>query len=133
MAWDEAGGHLSSIGSTSDEAGGTISYSLSGSDEFASSSLNSDESLALEGGIYSDLYFVSFEPVPMGGWDYYVVDASGSSELVATEEYWLMPTHELALIPSTTDEMVYDLVLVPTSFDDMTAEFGSGIGDSTGE
>ena len=142
IVWDDSGfdgGHASAIGSSPDFGEGTVSGSYSdssgfmGSDEFASTSLNTDESLALEDGIYSDLYFVSFEPVSMDGWHYYLIDTSGPDELAASEEFWLMPTHELVLIPSTTDEMVYDLVLVPMTFDDMTADFGSGITNRSGE
>ncbi len=143
------GSDVSSIGSSSHEAGGTVSGSYSdigsswGSDDLTLSSLSEEETLALEDGIYSDFYLVSFEPVTVSGWDYYVVDFGDSNELAsvdfgesdqlaASDEFWLIPTHELALIPSTEDEMVYELVLVPM-FDDMTADLGSDIGEGIGE
>ena len=121
--------HMSgaSSGSHSDSAG--VSASI---DEQAS--LSTRESLALaDEGIYSDFHVVTFQPMTLQSWDYYVLDTATSGALAASDQYWLLPTHELALIPSTSDEMIYDLVLVPTSLDDVTAEFGSGMTESFGE
>ena len=126
-----------SVGSTSVQAGGSVSGSSSSSvvsgDEQAS--LSMDDGIALgDQGIYSDFYVVTYQPATMGEWDYFALDDEGANLIALSEDtYWLMPTHELALIPSATDEMVYDLVLVPTTFDDMTAEFGSGMTESFGE
>ena len=127
------GSSSKAVGSTSARAGGEVSGSYSG-DGIAGNvdqraALDMDETLALaDEGIYNDFYVVSYEPASLSGWDYYVLDTAASDRLALSEEpYWLMPTHDLALIPSTTDEMVYDVVLVPATFADVTAEFGSGL------
>jgi hypothetical protein len=152
MAWSIPDSHssqqASAVGTTSDHAGGSLSGSysdssgLTGSDE--SASLSMDESLALgDEGIYSDFYVATFEPTTLDGWDYYVLDTDGwqfaaiddtegSDQLAASDDSYLILAHDLALIPSE-DEMVYELALVPTDFDDMTVEFGSGLTETFGE
>ena len=144
MNWTSSGfrsnHQASAVGGTSlDEAGGALSgaYSdssgISGSEDFAT--LSADESLALaDQGIYSDFHVVTFEPATIQGWDYYVLDTAGSDQLALHgETYLLMPTHELAIVPSTSDEMIYELVLVQTSSNDVIARFGSGLTESFGE
>lgn len=112
--------------SSVDTAIGGLSESYSRSSGFFDSgetaSLTPDESLALGAdGVYSDFYVVSWTPIVSESWDYYVIDTSGVDQLAAIEEsYLLLPTHELALIPSQTDEMVYELALVPITFDAMS-------------
>jgi hypothetical protein len=141
MPWSQdgfgSGTHASAIGSSSDSAGGMVSgsYGETGFPQSGDSAaaLSSDESLALEDGVYSDFYLVSFEPVPLQGWDYYVLDTEGSDAFAASDDaYWLIPTHELALIPSTSDEMVYELVLLPTGFDG-SSDFATGVESGMGE
>jgi hypothetical protein len=111
--------------------GTTVSQS---SDESASLRMGSDSLAAADEGIYSEYYLVSLTPAAVETWDYYVIDDGGSSQLVAISDYdvWL-PTHELALVPSESDEMIYELVLVPTFTDDMTASFPDGSSDALGE
>jgi len=97
-------------------------------------SLSSAERFALaDEGIYRDFSVVAFEPMTMESWDYYVLTTESSDALAANDPYWLLPTHELALIPSASDEMIYDLVLVPVPYDEVTAELGSGLTESFGE
>ena len=114
-------------GSSSDTIGVAASV-----DEQAS--LSRGDSLALaDEGIYSDFYVVAFEPMTMESWDYYVLTTDGSDAFAANDQYWLLPTHELALVPSASDEMIYDLVLVTASYGEITAELGSGLTESFGE
>lgn len=124
---------ISAIGVSSQESGsGTLSGSYSDSSGFSanseSASLASEDSIALaDEGIYSDFYVVSWTPVTIESWDYYVIDTGDMGELALSDEAsFLMPTHELALIPSESDEMIYELALVPLTFD------GSS-DDATGE
>jgi len=121
--------HMSAIGSSASEAGGTLSGSYSDSSGFmgndsSSASLETDESLALaDEGIYSDFYVVSWSPVAIESWDYYVIsDGSLSGE----DLYVFAPTHELALVPSATDEMVYELVMLPASLGTTSDEAAGG-------
>jgi hypothetical protein len=134
------------IGALSDSGSGTLTGSSSEAlssgttfsqigDESASLSMQSDSfAAAADEGIYSDYYLVSLTPVAVESWDYYVIDDGGSAQLVAISDYdvWL-PTHELALIPSASDEMVYELVLVPTFTDDAIASWSDGSADAMGE
>jgi hypothetical protein len=110
------------LGGLSDQGTGTIrgSYGTPSSSNVGSgfsdetASVTMDESLAAANeGFYTDYYLVGLTPVE--SWDYYIIDNGGSPELVSLGDvdFW-MPTHELALIPSETDEMVYELTLVPT-------------------
>ena len=115
---------ISAIGVSSQESGsGALSGSYSDSSGFSgnseSASLAFEDSVALaDEGIYSDFYVVSWTPLTIESWDYYVIDTSDMGELALSEEpAFLMPTHELALIPSESDEMIYELALVPLTFD----------------
>ena len=112
------------------QALGMTSSSASSSDSFSSSSasVSSDESLALgDQGIYSEYYVVSYTPVTVD--TYYIID---SDQLSWNDDaFSLSPTHELALIPSSSDEMVYDLVLVPV--DEITASYSFDSEMSTGD
>ena len=108
---------------------GATSSSASSSDSFSSSSasVSSDESLALgDQGIYSEYYVVSYTPMVE---TYYIID---SEQLSWNDDaFSLSPTHELALIPSSSDEMFYDLVLVPV--DEVTASYSFDSEMSTGD
>lgn len=122
---------------TSDTIGSLIG-SLSGADSAGSglfdsgeaASLSLEESLALaDDGVYSDFYIVSSSPMTFESWDYYIVDTDSLSVLAALDEPdVLMPTHELALVASPSDETIYELVLVPTSFEWMSdvSDYGAG-------
>jgi hypothetical protein len=116
-----------SIGALSDSGSGTISGSydsMSSSSSFSgtgdeTASLSMGDSLAgADQGIYSDYYVIGWTPSTV---DYYVIDDGGTPELVAISEFdvW-MPTHELALVPSASDDMVYELTLVPVTFGDVS-------------
>jgi hypothetical protein len=136
------GGFSSAFGATSDEGGATLggSYSSSASDLSTSgdqsAAIGTDKSLAAaDDGLYTDYYVVSWAPVTGGGWDYYVIDDGGTPQSLALNDFdlWL-PTHQLVLIPSmsTPDETVYDLALVPMTFDANSASIGSS-DDLSGE
>ena len=89
-----------------------------------SAALRMDESLAAaDQGFYTDYYLVGLTPSTIDTWDYYVIDDGGTPQLVAISDFdvW-MPTHELALVPSTSDEMVYELALVPVTFGDLSED-----------
>ena len=114
------------IGGTSASAGGSVSGSFSSQELSSSSSISSDASLSLDDqialgdqGIYSDYYVVSWTPVAVETWDYYIIPDQLSFN--DDEGFSSAPTHELALVPSSSDEMVYDLVLVPV--DDVIATY----------
>jgi hypothetical protein len=72
--------HAMSYGSTSDYGSGSLSgtssnaSSVSSSDQFTG--LNVDESLALNDGIYSDVYIASWTPVTSEDWMSYVEPVS---------------------------------------------------------
>ncbi|HYC45970.1 MAG TPA: hypothetical protein VED01_10870 [Burkholderiales bacterium] len=138
---------MTALGATSDYGSGEIGGSFSeshalssdfmGSSGFPSSanetaSLSMDESLAAaDQGIYSDYYLVSWTPVAVETWDVYLIDAD---QIASNDEaFAILPTHELALIPSSSDEVVYDVVLTPISYDDMTASYSFGSAEDTGE
>ena len=120
------------IGGMSDEATGTLSGSYSSSasnlstSDDQSASIGTDESLAAaDDGLYNDYYVVSWAPVTGDSWDYYVLDDGGTPQLVALSDVDIsMPTQDqLVLIPSTTsDETVYELALIPMTFDDFSGE-----------
>jgi hypothetical protein len=139
-----SGSYSSSRSSSSSEQ--MASYPSSSNEAVA---LGMDESLAAaDEGVYSDYYLVTWTPIAAESWDYYVIDFSGSDQLVLIEEFdvWMptrelalieesdqlatsdsdagMPTHELALIESD-DGTTYELALIPTSYDDMFAELPS--------
>ena len=124
--------HGSGTGAVSEQASSTIggSYdSMSSSRSFSgtgdeTASLGMDESLAAaDGGIYSDYYVIGWTPSTVQTWDYYVIDNGGTPELIAISEFdVLMPTHELALVPSASDEMVYELALVPVTFGELSED-----------
>ena len=120
-------------GSSTEALSDGIALSQS-SDESASLGMSSESLAAADEGIYSDYYLVSLTPIAVETWDYYVIDDGGSAQLVAISDHdvWL-PTHELALVPSASDEMIYELVLVPTFTNDMTASFPEGSSDALGE
>jgi hypothetical protein len=118
---------------TSDEAGGALSgsYSSSASDLSMngdqSASIPSEESLAAaDDGLYTDYYVVSWAPVTGEGWDYYVLDDGSTAPLALNDFNVWMPQDQLVLIPSTStpDETVYDLALVPMTFDANSASIG---------
>jgi hypothetical protein len=124
-------------GSVSDYGSGTISgsydvqSSASSTMSDPSASASMDESFAAaDQGLYSDFYVVSLAPATES-WDYYIIDNGGTPELVALSDTW-MPTHELALVPSESDEMVYELALVPT-FDHTILLIDDMSGEATGE
>ena len=99
------------LGSTSSSASSSGSFSSS-----SSASLSSEDSIAqADQGIYSEYYVVSYAPVVVETWDYYVI--SGDQLSWNSDAFSMSPTHELALIPSSSDELVYDLVLVPIEMD----------------
>ena len=104
---------MAPLGVTSSSASASIGGSFG-----ESAALTPDESLALgDEGIYSDYYVVSWAPVSVQ--EYYIID---SDQLSWNDDaFSLSPTHELALVPSSSDEMVYDLVLVPV--DDVIATY----------
>lgn len=115
------------LGSISDEAGGSIGGSFG--DQSASAS--TDQSFALgDQGLYSDYYLVSWTPVASDNWSYYTIDtdslaSSGGEGTVMTRDY------ELALLPSGSDDSVYELAFVPVmSIDDMSSGFAGSAGDS---
>ena len=122
-------------GAVSDSGSGTIAGSYdsmsSSSSSFSgsgigneSASLSMDESLAAaDEGFYTDYYLVGWTPSTIDTWEYYVIDDGGTPELVAISDFdvW-MPTHELALVPSTSDEMIYELALVPVTFGDLSED-----------
>ena len=122
----------SAIGALSDYGSGTLSGSqgsMSSSRSFSgvgdeSASLSIDDSFAAaDQGIYSDYYVIGWAPTTVETWDYYVIDDGGTPELVAIGEIdALMPTHELALVPSASDEMIYELALVPVTFGEMSED-----------
>jgi hypothetical protein len=121
---------MHAFGGTSSSASGTIGGSYGSSQAFSSSStmsgdegalLSPDEQLSLgDQGVYSDYYIVSWAPAGVESWDYYIIPDQVSW---TDEGFSSAPTHELALVPSSSDEMVYDLVLVPVDYDDMTASY----------
>ena len=113
-----------SIGSTSVEASGSTGFSSS-----ESASLSMDESLALgDQGVYSDFYVVSFTPATIETWDLYVIDGD---QLSMSDES--LPSHELALVPSSSDEMVYDLVLMPIEYEVIAISSSDEFDGATGE
>jgi hypothetical protein len=126
-------GSSSAIGATSDNGNGTLSGShsssasnLSTSDD-QSASIGTDESLAAaDNGLYNDYYVVSWAPLTGDSWDYYVLDDGGTRQLVALSDFDMsMPAQDqLVLIPSTSspDETVYELALIPMTFDDFSGE-----------
>jgi hypothetical protein len=125
----------SPVGAMSDSGTGMVSGSYrSGPSNFSSNAddsaaIGSDESLAAaDEGPYSDTYVVSLIP-RSNSWDDYAIDDRDSSDMTAASDVYLwMPTQEqVVLIPSasTSDEMVYELALIP-----MTSSDGSGL--STG-
>ena len=124
-------GALSDYGSgavsgSSDSLSYSSSITGSGADTAA---LGMDESLAAsDEGLYSDYYLVTWTPVAVETWDYYVIDDCGSQQLVvlSDSDVWLPATHELALVPSASDEMIYELVVVPTMIGDTTASLPEG-------
>jgi hypothetical protein len=117
---------MHAIGGTSASANGSVGGSFGSSQELSSSSsISSDASLSLndqislgDQGVYSDYYIVSWAPVAVETWDYYIIPDQLSFN---DEGFSSAPTHELALVPSSSDEMVYDLVLVPV--DDVIASY----------
>ena len=98
---------MASTGSTSDHAGGTVSGSVSsdGSQFLSgdhSASLSSDEGFSMDDslaaadeGIYSEYYLVSWTPITVDSWDYYVIDTGSTPELVVGEGYFLMPSFDV--------------------------------------
>ena len=146
--------HDMSIGATASQAGGMVtgssraSSSSGANDRTASSASSSfDDSLAAgDVDVYSDYYVVGWTPAAADGWDYYVIDYGSGEQLVliddadqlalTEQDVLLIPTHELALIPSASDPegMTYELAWVPISYDDMfAAGFSSDLTDETGE
>ena len=114
------------IGALSDSLSYSSSITGSGADTAA---LGMDESLAAsDEGLYSDYYLVTWTPVAVETWDYYVIDDGGSQQLVvlSDSDVWMPATHELALVPSASDEMIYELVVVPTMIGDTTASLSEG-------
>ena len=74
-------------GSTSVHTSAMLSGSSSGIDEHPS--LSTEDSVALaDEGIYSDFYVVTFEPMTMESWDYYVLDTERSDSLAASDPSW---------------------------------------------
>jgi hypothetical protein len=121
---------LGATGSVSDSGAGTVSGSHSGlsggtngyTDAGDATGSFSDSLAAADQGVYSDYHIVGFTPMSVQTWDYYLIDNGGTPELVAIGgdfDVW-MPTHELALVPSASDEMIYELALVPTTFGEMS-------------
>jgi hypothetical protein len=116
------------IGGLSDRGSGTISgsHDSMSSSSFSgigneTASLSTEDSLAAaDQGFYTDYYVIGWTPSTV---DYYVIDDGGTPELVAISDFdvW-MPTHELALVPSASDEMVYELTLVPVTLGDLSED-----------
>ena len=119
---------LSSTGAMSDHGNGTVSGSYSSSasnlstsgDETAS--IGTEESLAAaDQGVYSDFYVIGLAPAE--SWDYYVIDDGGTPTVIGLSDYDVWMPQQLVLIPSTSDEMTYDLALIPMIDDsDVTGE-----------
>jgi len=118
-------GVMSDLGSGT--AGGSLSpsatgFSMSGDE---SASIGTDDSLAAaDGGTYADYYLVSWAPARADSWDYYVIDGSSTPQVIAITD---IDADQLALVPSTSDEVVYELALIPMTFDD------GGLSTSTGD
>ena len=134
----------SSIGGLSDHGSGMVSGSSAQSlndgtnfslNDTTSFGMGSESLAAADEGIYSDYYLVTWAPVAVESWDYYVIDDGGSTQLVAISDndVLLLPTHELALVPSASDEMIYELVLMPVITEDMTASSSDGSIGALGE
>jgi len=120
----------STVGALSDAGSGTLSGAYGSTASNLSTS--GDESAAIAGddslaaaneGMYSDFYVVSLAPVTSDSWDYYVIDDARAGDPIAASDVdvWTPAQDQLVLIPSTTtnsDEIVYELALIPMTFDD---------------
>jgi hypothetical protein len=72
----------SAVGATADSGSGSLSGSVA-SDEYAS--LADEDALALaDEGIYSDFYRVTYTPIALSDWDYYVLDDGWVSYALVT-------------------------------------------------
>lgn len=113
------------MGAMSDHGSGTLSGSYSSSSSAYSTnggetaSIETDANLAAaDEGLYSDYYVVGLAPMTDESWNYYVIDDGGTPTVIGLNDFDVWIPDQLVLIPSNSDEMTYELALIPMTFDD---------------
>jgi len=97
--------HTWNVGASSSQAGATVTGSVASDDSLASITTEETDVLALaDEGIYTDFYRVSFEPIALQQWDYYMISPVSSDEYAASEDlYVLTPAYEFIVFTDSDD------------------------------